>query len=237
MCFVIKSSSEFLSIVNDSISQVFSMQVFDFSTLYTNIDQDAIISHLFQLFDLVFNCSSRRFLCVGWNRNFFAHKTYDGYHCFDLSQFKDAIKFIVKEVYVVFGDIAFKQTRGIPMAGNSSPLLADLFLMHCEFVFMKRLLADKKCGLARLLSSTTRYIDDLCIFNYKHFHTLISKIYPVDLVADRSGVYHKSVDYLDVKLEVCQDGLHSSVYHKVDAFSFDVVLFTFPESLLPCRLA
>ena len=45
------------------------------------------------------------------------------------------------------------------MGGSSSPLLADLFLAHCEFTYMKRIIADKKFGLAKLLSRTSRYID------------------------------------------------------------------------------
>ena len=231
----IKSSNEFLKVINSS--DVFSLQVFDFSTLYTNLGQNEIISHLFQLFDFIFNSSSRRLLCVGRQRSFFAKKLYDGYHCFDLAQFKEAIRFIVSEVYVCFGGLVFKQIRGIPMGGNCSPLLADLFLLHCEFVFMNTLLSSKKkIGLAKLLSRTTRYIDDLCIFNYKHFDTLLPKIYPSDLIAERNGTNDRSVDYLDVKICVEKDSLHTSVFHKVEDFPFEVILFTFPESLLPNRL-
>ena len=87
-----------------------------------------------------------------------------------------------------------------------------------------------------MLSHTTRYIDDLCIFNYKHFETLLPQIYPHDLVAERNGSDCKSIDYLDVKIKIHEDGLHTLVYHKVDDFPFEVVLFTFPESLLPRRL-
>ena len=146
------------------------------------------------------------------------------------------MKFVISEVFVVFGGLTFKQVKGIPMGGNSSPLLADLFLSHCEYVFMKSLLSNKKFGLAKLLSNTTRYIDDVCLFNYKHFDSLLPKIYPADLIAERNGNNNTSVDYLDVKLEVCHDGLHTSVFHKVEQFSFNVILFTFPESLLPRKL-
>lgn len=230
----IKSSSEFLEIVDSS--SVFSLQVFDFSTLYTNLGQSDVLTHLFQLFDLVFDSSSRKFLCIGWNRSFFSKKVYKGYHCFDLSQFKEAVHFIISEVFVVFGGKVFQQIRGIPMGGNCSPLLADLFLLHCEFVFMKSLVSNKKFGLAKLLSNNTRYIDDLCIFNYKHFESLLPQIYPTDLIAERNGSDNKDVVYLDVHLSVTEECVHASVYHKVEAFPFEVVLFTFPESLLPSRM-
>ena len=70
------------------------------------------------------------------------------------------------------------------MGGNCSPLLADLFLLNCEFCFMKELVKEKKFRLAKLLSHTSRYIDDICVINYKHFDSLINRIYPTDLAAE-----------------------------------------------------
>ena len=131
-----------------------------------------------------------------------------------------------KNVLMQFSFLSFKQIRGVPMGGNCSPLLADQFLLHCECVFMKNLVANEKFCLAKLLSFTTRYIDDLCIVNCKHFETLLALIYPHDLVAERSGNDCKSIDYLDVKVNIREDGLHASVYRKVDAFPFEVILFT-----------
>ena len=102
------------------------------------------------------------------------------------------------------------------MGRNCSPLLADLFLLHCEFVFMKSIVSNKKFGLAKLLSNNTRYIDDLCIFNYKHFESLLPQIYPAALIAERNGSDDKKVNYLDIHSSV-YEGVHSSVYHKVEA--------------------
>ena len=130
----------------------------------------------------------------------------------------------------------FKQTKGIPMGGNCSPLLADLFLCHCEFIYMSNLVKNKKFGLAKLLSNTSRYIDDLCIINYKHFNSLINVIYPEDLIAERNGLDDKNIDYLDVKINIGDDLLRTSVFHKVDNFNFPVILLTFPQSLIPINL-
>ena len=65
----VKSSTDFLDKINNSDNNVFSVQVFDFSTLYTNLDQQQVISHLFSLFDIVFNPTSRKHLCIGWNKS------------------------------------------------------------------------------------------------------------------------------------------------------------------------
>ena len=101
---------------------------------------------------------------------------------------------------------------------------------------IKNLIKKTNFGLARLLSNTSRYIDDLCIINYKHFENLITDIYPSTLIASRSGTNDKEVEYLDVKLTINETGLKTSVYHKVDDFNFPVTLLTFPENTMPYRM-
>ena len=49
------------------------------------------------------------------------------------------------------------------MGGNSSSPIADLTVGKKEFNYMKRLLQEKKVGLAKLLSNNKRYVDDLAI--------------------------------------------------------------------------
>ena len=204
--------------------------------MYTNLNQESVEEHIFALLDLIFNTTKRRYLCIGWNKSFFSQKTYNGYRCFDVSQFKEAIHFVLSEVYITFGDTVFKQVKGIPMGGNCSPLLADLFLMHCEFIFMQKIVKDKKYGLAKLLSNTSRYIDDVSIINYRHFDTLLNSIYPNDLLAERNGENNKDIVYLDVHINVQDHGLRTKIYHKVDDFNFNVVLLTFPNSAIPYNL-
>ena len=229
----INSTLEFIRKINNV--NVHSLQVYDFSTLYTNIDQAKILEHLVSVFNLVFNDSRRKFLCVRYDKAFFASKAYSSFTCFDLTLFVEAVTFIINEVYVMFGGLVFKQTKGIPMGGNCSPLLADIFLSHCEYMYMSTLVKSKKFGLAKLLSHTSRYIDDICIVNYKHFNSLIKQIYPEDLIAERNGSEDKCVEYLDVRINVGND-FRTSVFHKVDDFNFPVILLTFPESLIPLHL-
>ena len=234
-CFwSVLSTSEFLNKVQSL--DVKSAQVFDFSTLYTNLDQREVKEHIFKLLDLIFDNHNRKYLCVGYDKSFMSRSRYNGYTTFTKDKFKSAIKFILENVFITFGGQVFQQTRGIPMGGNCSPLLADLFLLHCEFVYMQNLLKNKKMGLAKLLSNTSRYIDDICIINYKHFNQIIKHIYPSSLEASRSGSNNKEVEYLDVKLSITNDGLRTSVYHKVDDFNFAVTLLTFPENTIPYKM-
>lgn len=162
---------------------------------------------------------------------------YNAHHCFDIDILKKAIHFILFETYVSFAGSIFHQVKGIPMGGNCSPLLADLFLSYCEFDYMTNLLRSKKYGLAKLLSNTSRYIDDICVINYLNFNEIIPKIYPPELLAERSGVDNKAVTYLDINLVVSDNGgVNTSIYHKVDEFPFEVVLLTFPQNCIPHSL-
>ena len=85
------------------------------------------------------------------------------------------------------------------MGENCSPLFADIFLVYCEFSFVQKLMKEK-LGFAKILSSTCRYIDDICVINYKFFDWLIQRIYPESLIADKSRSDESVVAYLDVLL-------------------------------------
>ena len=231
-CFwSIVSSTEFLDKFHSI--KAHSVQIFDFSTLYTNLNHDDVISHISNLLDIIFNDTNRKYLCIGFDKSFLAKNKYSGYCAFSKDQFLKAIKFVIQEVFVSFSGKVFRQVRGIPMGGNCSPLLADLFLLHCEYMYMTTLLKHKKFNLARLLSNTSRYIDDLCIINYKNFEALLSDIYPLSLEASRSGTDNKNADYLDIKIQVTNTSAVTSVFHKVDNFKFPVTLLTFPENTMP----
>ena len=45
--------------------------------------------------------------------------------------------------FVRFGPHVFKQIKGIPVVGNASPLIADLFLVKLEFRYMDELVSSK----------------------------------------------------------------------------------------------
>ena len=182
--------------------------------------------------DLLFS-PTNKYICIGYKKSFFSKKKYRGYNCFDIVTFKEAIHFIINNTFVTFGGFVLQQTKGIPMGGSCSSLIADLTLNFKEFSFMKKLVKEKKIGLARLLSQNSRYVDDINIINYQKFINLIPQIYPVDLEVERSGNNNKVVCYLDVKIVITENGIHTKVYNKVEDFDFPVVTFTFPSGNIP----
>ena len=131
----------------------------------------------------------------------------------------------------------FRQSKGIPMGGNSSSQFADISLCICEFNFMISLIKKKKFNLAKQLSYNTRYVDDLGTMNYLHFANIISKIYPSDLKMERSGDNNKDVNYLDVNISIDHSGnVSTKLYNKLNDFNFSVVMFTFPHGNIPVKV-
>ena len=81
---------------------------------------------------------------------------------------------------------------------------------------MKKLMQEKKFGLAKLLSNNFRYVDDLIIMNYLHFQNIIKDIYPPSLDMERSGNNNKDINYLDLNINIKPTGISVNVYNKTD---------------------
>lgn len=231
----INSSTQFIQKLQSI--DVFNIQVYDFTTLYTNLDLGVVEKLLSELVDLLFS-NTNKYICISKyeDKSFFSKKVYNNYYCFDCELLKKAIKFLLQNTFVSFGNIILRQTKGIPMGGNSSSQFADLSLAKSEFDYMKSLLACKKMNLARLLSNNGRYVDDVCIFNYLNFANLISDIYPEDLVMERSGDNNKVINYLDVSIRISSNGITTEIYNKVEDFNFPVVMYTFPNGNMPITI-
>ena len=65
------------------------------------------------------------------------------------------------------------------------PQLANLFLFHYEYSYMKNLMRDNLC-MAKRFSDTVRYIDDLLTLNNSNFEEEIPSIYPPELTLKRT---------------------------------------------------
>jgi hypothetical protein len=229
----IESSTQFLDNIRDKT--IYNLQVYDFTTLYTNLDLKEVENMMSEVIDLIFS-ERNKFICVSKrdpSKCFFAKKTYNNHVCFDAEQLKEAVNFIIYNTYVIFAGIVFLQMKGIPMGGNSSSPIADLTIGKKEYNYMTNLIKQKKFGLAKLLSSCCRYVDDLMTINYLFFHNIIEEIYPETLKMERSGSDNKNVNYLDLNISIKENSLDITIYNKTDDFNFDVVSLTFPHSNIP----
>ena len=231
----IDNSIEFLNKLGDVKSAV-SIKTYDFSTLYTNLPLDKIYENLEKLIIKMFNNSGRHSLLINADRKkaFWSQgQHYPGYKIYTIDKLLDALKFILYNTYVQFAGNIFKQIQGIPMGGNASPFIADLCLAWDEYCFMYELSKSKNESdniLAKTLSSSSRYIDDIATINYLGFGDIAKRIYHPSLILEESTFGYHYDTFLDLNIRVYNNKFIIGIYHKVDDFDFKVINFPFPES-------
>lgn len=139
-------------------------------------------------------------------------------------EIKELICVVLDETYVQFGGRVFRQTCGVPMGGNASPLVADLVLTMMEYQFVKNNVA-----LSKRIVWSGRYIDDILVANCPEFQQLAKEIYPAQLTLKQTNSCVRQANFLDLAIHT-QNGLNVSVYNKTDDFSFRVVRYCFADS-------
>ena len=154
---------------------------------------------------------------------------------------KTALEYILFNSYVKFGPYVFKQIKGIPMGGNASPLITDLFLANLEFKYMDKLVSSKSpenLRLAKKLSNNSRYIDDIAVCNMGDINDFIQcskEIYPASIPLTSGNPEKHRDTFLDLDIKVEDANIVTKIYHKVDDFDFEVVSFPFITSNLSKR--
>jgi hypothetical protein len=144
------------------------------------------------------------------------------------------IEYLIDNVYVSVGNKVFRQCIGIPMGTDCAPLLANLYLFHYEYSFMKGLIRTDM-PKAKLFSNTFRYIYDLLALNNPSFESEIASIYPAELVLKKTTENITMVSYLDIGISMLNSPFHTKIYDKRESFNFHVVNYPFMSSNIPSR--
>ena len=226
----VDNSKEFLDKINHLGAT--SIHTFDFSTLYTNLPLDSIYESLESLIIKMFKLSNSNAIFVNkkLGKAYWKDKNPSGNEKeYILSDVLEALKFVLHNSYVQFAGYIFLQILGIPMGGNASPDIADLYLAWCEFVYIEKLV-KKDSQLARKFNYNSRYIDDIATPNFKGFGDIAKEIYHKDLILEPSTGSGMSDTFLDLHIRVSSNRFVIGIYHKVDDFAFDVINFPFPSS-------
>jgi ubiquitin C-terminal hydrolase len=209
-----------------------SIQTFDFATLYTNLPLDVVYKNLEGLIIKMFRSHTHILVDSKLRKATFRYeglKNEDNYVAYTLVDVLDMLNFILRNSYVQFAGLLFRQDHGIGMGGNASPIIADLTLIADEINYMTELVktdADR----ARLLSNTCRFQDDIAPPNCKYFGSISKDIYDKSLTLEQSSINGKKDTFLDLNIRVHRDQFLIGIYHKVDDFNFDVINFPFPAS-------
>ena len=236
----VDNSKEVIDKLN-KIKNPLSVHTYDFSTLYTNLPLEIVKDELFEIIDRYFDINERKsnkyivldhFNSSSW----FSSSCNSKKASYDREKLKMSLEYLLFNSYVRFGPYVFKQVKGIPMGGNASPLIADLFLANLEFKYMDRLVSSKSpdnIRLAKKLSNNSRYIDDIAVCNMNDVNTflMLSKdISPNSIPLTAGNANNHADTFLDLDIQIEGGNFITKVYHKVDDFDFEVVSFPFPTS-------
>ncbi len=198
----------------------------DFSTLFTKLPHYIIKSCLYQLIEMCYKNSGKRYIIVKRNFSCYSNDVSEEANSVSLSKEDvfEIIEVVLAETYVQFGAKIFKQICGVPMGGNASTLISDLTLSMMEYRYITDCVRDKK-----QVPEGKRYIDDLAIVNCAKFMEIAKDIYPVQLVLNRTNSNDNEGTYLDLSI-ILADSVQLRIYNKTDAFGFDIVRYGFESS-------
>ena len=112
------------------------LYTYDFSTLYPMLTQHLIKDKLIDLINRTFIYKNNQYLACNKECAFFTSDVYNLWSCQIVC---DALIYLLDNTFIRFGTKLYRQTIGILMGTNCTPLVADLFLFCYERDFMKSL--------------------------------------------------------------------------------------------------
>ena len=232
--WIIDNSLEFMNKINDQ--NIYHMETFDFSTLYTALPHAEIKKNFSKIFQKVYNREAKPFINVNYKQANFSLSKSNNSCSLRVEDMMEILEFILDNIFVKHGNMIFQQTIGIPIGLDSGQDIANLLLFSYESDYVEKI-SKEDLGLARNFSLCSRYIDDLFVANFQNFKEHIYKIYPRELEIKSESENPKAVSYLDLKIISKEEGLDFSVYDKRDDFTFVIVNFPYIDSCIPIKSA
>ena len=116
-----KMMTRLTTIADDTIA-VTHFDSFDFATLYTNIPHDLLGNCLDNLIKEAYRVRGATYISVGRFNAFWSDKLFKGHANITVNKLIEYIMFLINNIYVRVGNRIFKQTIGIPMGTDCTPL-------------------------------------------------------------------------------------------------------------------
>ena len=183
--------------------------------MYTKIPHDTLKLQFNRLITEVFShmaLQRRRFIKVLGNNATWesgVDKSQEKAKFIDLEECLVLFNYLIDNTYLRFGDIAFRQSIGIPMGTNAAVFIANLFLFTFELAFVREHINEP--NLLKLFEFTMRYIDDILSLNNPQFVDIAKLIYPAELTLNRESS-NFPIHFLDVKINVSDPSSPALLY-------------------------
>jgi len=207
-----------------------SLVTLDFSTLFTALTHNDIKANLNWLISKMFRGpGSGQVLVVGRNKAYFTKERKEVALVIDEMETMLLMEDVIDNAFVTFAGTMFRQTKGVPMGGNCSPMMADLCLSVMEHRYIMSAPTSVQYGLRYVV----RYIDDILVANFVTFPDIAKDIYPNELILKRADTpTDDKVAFLDLHIHR-ESPLNIDLYDKTRDFNFSVVKFSHMSSNVP----
>ena len=228
--------SEFLSSNNHRRTKR-SVSSYDFQTLYTHIPHRQLKNNLKKFIYRAFDIREKDVICITKKRAFFSISGHKNLCCFTKSGLMSAITYLIDNSFIKFNGSVYRQVIGIPMGTNSAPYMANIYLAHYEYKYIKKLERSNKSKELRLLKNIFRFQDNLLVLNDDgYFNTIFKDVYPVEMVLKKTNLSPQKVNFLDVTVSIYRGKFRYECYDKRNDFNFNVISFPFMSGNLPQSL-
>ena len=213
-----------------------SVATYDFSTLYTKIPHDQLISSISFLLDSTFNNKNRKYLSVTKSGAHWVKGNKTAGRLYDINKVKETVNYLVSNSFFLVGDKVFRQKIGIPIGSDPAPFLANLYLAYHEIKWIKSLKISDY-GRARRFLNAFRFIDDLITLNDSdEFQRSFAEIYPPELELKKENTRNDRATFLDMEINIQDNRFVYNLYDKRDYFNFTIVRFPFKCSNIPSKI-
>ena len=90
--------------------------------------------------------------------------------------------------------------------------------------------------MQKLTSYNCRYSNAICTVNSKYIDDIAKYVYDNTLLLQGSACIYKQDTFLDIHICAIDDKFVIGIYHKVDDFNFEVIMYPFPRSIIDSML-
>jgi hypothetical protein len=226
MMWIVDNNKDVLNtidVLNDN-KNAKNVNTYDFSTLYTKIQHDDLKAKMKWIIDKAYYNHTKQFIYVPNNPNINATWNKRN-NATKISKDKliEYIEYLIDNIYITVGQNTFRQIIGIPMGTDCAPYIANLYLYALEYAYLKELMSTD-LHMARKISMSYRYIDDLIMFNSNGImdeHK--TRIYPPELILNKENKKDNNATFLDINIKINDNNkITTSIYDKRDDFNFTI---------------
>ena len=205
----------------NSKNKAHNVNTFDFSTLYTTIPHDELKKAINTLCKEAFTITGKSHLHISRNRAYWCdknpHTRLEKSYCLTLETLCKWIELLIDNIYVFYGGQVFKQIIGIPMGTDCAPVLANLFLLYYERIYIFNLVEIGDTDTLYKLSNTGRFIDDLISINDKcKLLELLPSIYPSCMTVNKTNQSTKNATYLQTNNNKTKQKIIYLITHNIN---------------------